>query len=101
VREFLYVDDFADAVAFLITRYAQEGPINVGAPSTISIRELATIIARVVQYDGQIDYDTTKPDGMPRKFVDASRMKELGWPPTHSLEARARGNSPGLCRARY
>ncbi len=87
VREFLYVDDFADAVVFLTERYAQEGPINVGAPAPTSIRELATAIARTVGYEGRVAYDTTKPDGMPRKFVDASRMKSLGWQPTTPLEA--------------
>jgi GDP-L-fucose synthase len=85
VREFLYVDDFADAVAFVTASYAQEGPINVGAPTTTSIRELAAAIARTVGYEGQIAYDTTKPDGMPRKFVDASRLRQLGWQATTPL----------------
>jgi GDP-L-fucose synthase len=86
VREFLYVDDFADAVAFLTAKYSQEGPINVGAPAATSIRELAAAIARTVGYAGQIVYDTTKPDGMPRKVVDASRLKKLGWQPTTPLQ---------------
>jgi GDP-L-fucose synthase len=85
VREFLYVDDFADAVAFLSAKYAQEGPINVGAPATTSIRELATAIAHTVGYQGGIAYDTTKPDGMPCKFVDASRLRQLGWQATTPL----------------
>lgn len=86
VREFLYVDDFADAVAFITANYAQEGPINVGAPATTSIRELATAIAHTVGYEGQIAFDTTKPDGMPQKFVDASRLSALGWRATTPLE---------------
>lgn len=86
VREFLYVDDLADAVAFITARYSQEGPINVGAPAATSIRELAAAIAHTVGYAGQIAYDTTKPDGMPRKLVDASRLSKLGWQATTPLE---------------
>jgi GDP-L-fucose synthase len=86
VREFLYADDLADAVAFLTAKYSQEGPINVGAPTATSIRELAGAIARTVGYEGQIVYDTTKPDGMPRKVVDATRLKILGWQPTTPLQ---------------
>lgn len=87
VREFLYVDDLADAVVFLTGRYAEEGPINVGALAPTTIRELATAIALTVGYEGRIDFDTSKPDGMPRKLVDASRMEALGWQPSTPLEA--------------
>jgi GDP-L-fucose synthase len=86
VREFLYVDDLADAVVFLTERYAEEGPINVGALTPTTIRELASAIAHTVGYVGRIDYDTARPDGMPRKLVDASRMKALGWEPSTPLE---------------
>jgi GDP-L-fucose synthase len=85
VREFLYVDDLADAAVFLTERYSEEGPINVGALAPTTIRELATAVAHTVGYEGRIDFDVTKPDGMPRKLVDASRMTALGWQPSTTL----------------
>jgi GDP-L-fucose synthase len=78
-REFLYVDDCADALVHLLGHYAAEGPVNVGTGQDVSIRELAEQIARVVGYQGRFEYDRSKPDGTPRKLLDVGRLKELGW----------------------
>jgi GDP-L-fucose synthase len=78
-REFLYVDDLADALLFLMQTYEGEAPINVGWGEDVSIRELADIIRRVVGYQGRIVFDATRPDGTPRKLLDVTRMTGLGW----------------------
>ncbi|WP_058867894.1 GDP-L-fucose synthase [Chloracidobacterium thermophilum] len=78
-REFLHVDDLADAALFLMQRYESEDPINVGVGEDISIGELAMIIRDIVGYTGDIVYDTAKPDGTPRKLLDVSRLHALGW----------------------
>ncbi|MGQ9896731.1 MAG: GDP-L-fucose synthase [Acidobacteriota bacterium] len=78
-REFLHVDDLADAALFLMQHYESELPINVGVGEDISISELAGMIRDVVGYTGDISYDTTKPDGTPRKLLDVSRLHKLGW----------------------
>ena len=85
-REFLYVDDLADALVFLMKHYSDESHINVGTGRDMTIRELAETVARVAQWSGQFDYDTTKPDGMPRKVMDVSRLKSLGWSASTDLE---------------
>jgi GDP-L-fucose synthase len=85
-REFLYVDDLADAVAFLLESYDGVLPINCGAGVDVTIRELAETIGRVVGFSGALVFDTTKPDGTPRKLMDSSRMAALGWKPRTSLE---------------
>lgn len=85
-REFLHVDDLADACIFLMRHYDEEEIINVGVGEDISIRELAELIARVVGFNGEIVYDTSKPDGTPRKLLDVSRLFALGWRPRISLE---------------
>ena len=79
LREFLYVDDLADALVFLITNYSGEAHVNVGTGEEISIRDLATLIAGVVGYDGEFRFDTARPDGAPRKLLDASRLAAMGW----------------------
>jgi len=84
-REFLHVDDLADAALFLMLHYDSEAIINVGVGKDISIRELAELIADIVEYDGRITFDASKPDGTPRKLLDVSRMSELGWEPKISL----------------
>lgn len=84
-REFLHVDDLADAALFLMERYDSEEIINVGVGEDISIRELAGLIAEVVGFEGEIVYDTTKPDGTPRKLLDVSRLFAMGWRPKISL----------------
>ena len=84
-REFLHVDDLAAACELLIDKYDDSAPINVGVGEDVTIRELAELVAGVVGFEGQITWDTTKPDGTPRKLLDVSRMKALGWEPTISL----------------
>lgn len=78
-REFLYVDDLADACHLLMDRYEASDHINVGAGKDISIAELAVLIADVVGYGGEIRFDSSKPDGTPRKLLDVSRINRLGW----------------------
>jgi len=84
-REFLYVDDLARAAVFLMQHYDDEDIINVGVGEDVSIGELAGLIADVVGYRGQISYDTSKPDGTPRKLLDVSRLFSLGWRPETAL----------------
>ena len=79
LREFLHVDDLARACLFLLENYDADAPINVGVGKDLSIRELAEQIADVVGYRGAIGWDTTKPDGTPRKLLDTSRINGLGW----------------------
>jgi GDP-L-fucose synthase len=78
-REFLFVDDLADALVFLMERYAHEDTINVGTGTDMTITELATTIADVVGYRGQFVYNTSRPDGVARKLMDVGRMTALGW----------------------
>jgi len=82
-REFLHVDDLADACLFLMERYDDASHINVGTGADLSIRELAESVRRVVYPDAEIAWDATKPDGMPRKLLDVSRLHALGW--THRI----------------
>lgn len=84
-REFLHVDDLADACVVLMQRYESESPINVGWGEDISIAELAQMVASIVGYVGGLEFDTSKPDGAPRKLLDVSRIKSLGWTPRLSL----------------
>ncbi|MBK8710533.1 MAG: GDP-L-fucose synthase [Niastella sp.] len=79
LREFLHVDDMADACLFLMENYDEEGCINVGTGTDISITELANMIKEIVGYRGTLVFDTTKPDGTPRKLMDVSKLKNLGW----------------------
>lgn len=78
-REFLHVDDLADACVFLMDRYEGEQHINIGTGEDLSIRELAEMIRSIVHPDAGLTFDTTKPDGMPRKLLDLSRLHALGW----------------------
>lgn len=84
-REFLHVDDLAAACVFLMQRYESELPVNVGWGEDISIRELAELIGGVVGFTGDLHFDTTKPDGTPRKLLDVARLKALGWTPRITL----------------
>ena len=86
-REFLYVDDLADALVFLIERYSSEEHINVGTGTDLTIAALAETIARVVGYQGRFVYDRSKPDGTPQKLVDVERPAALGWRASTPLEA--------------
>jgi GDP-L-fucose synthase len=85
-REFLHVDDLADASLHLLEQYDEPGPINVGVGTDVTIRELAGIIAKVVGYTGAIGTDPSKPDGTPRKLLDVSKLSALGWKPGIDLE---------------
>lgn len=85
-REFLYVDDLADACLFLMDRYDGSSIINVGTGRDLTIRELAGVVQRTVGYGGTIEWDPSKPDGTPRKVLDVSRLSALGWTPWTSLE---------------
>ena len=78
-REFLYVDDLADACHYLMERYSGEEFVNIGVGEDVSIAEVAALVAKTVDYGGAFVYDTTKPDGTPRKLVDVSRLNALGW----------------------
>ena len=84
-REFLHVDDLAAAVLFLLEQYDSSEIINVGWGEDISIRELAELICEVVTFRGELKWDPSKPDGTPRKLLDISRIKNLGWQPTIAL----------------
>ena len=78
-REFLHVDDLADAVVFALERYSGEDHLNVGSGDEVSILELAQLIGNAVGWDGEYVFDTTMPDGVMRKLLDVSRLRDLGW----------------------
>ena len=84
-REFLHVDDLADACLFVMKHYEEDEIINIGAGKDISIKELAGMIKEIVGFEGKTTFDTTKPDGTPRKLLDVTRMTRLGWAPKISL----------------
>ncbi len=85
-REFLYVDDLADACVFLMKSYSDETSINIGYGSDVTIRELAEAISATVGFGGSFVYDSSKPDGTPRKLLDSSRIHALGWRATTDLK---------------
>ena len=85
LREFLHVDDLADACLYLMEHYDEMGPINVGTGEDLSIRALAEMIGSIVHPQVRLEFDASKPDGMPRKLLDSSRICALGWRPTVPL----------------
>jgi GDP-L-fucose synthase len=85
-REFLHVDDLADAALFLMLHYDEADIINVGTGEDISVRCLAEMVLRIAGFSGQAVFDTSKPDGTPRKLLDISRLSSLGWKPSIGLE---------------
>jgi GDP-L-fucose synthase len=85
-REFLHVDDLADACLFLMKNYDSPEPINVGTGEDLTIRELAELIQRLTGFSGKLTWDSSKPDGTPRKLLDVSRLTALGWKARISLE---------------
>ncbi|UPJ61615.1 GDP-L-fucose synthase [Bradyrhizobium sp. 192] len=89
-REFLFVDDMADACIHLMKNYSDEKPINIGTGSDITITELTHMVASIVDYQGDIVFDPTRPDGTPRKLLDVSRLSALGWQARTPLEAGLR-----------
>jgi GDP-L-fucose synthase len=89
-REFLHVDDLAEASLALMRHYDDPGVINVGTGADITIRDLAGLVARIVGYSGGVRFDTTMPDGTPRKLLDVSRLRAMGWKPKIDLEEGVR-----------
>lgn len=85
-REFLHVDDLASAAVFLMERYEKPEILNVGVGEDVTIAELAQLIARCIGYEGRLVFDTSKPDGTPRKLLDVTRLHQLGWRHSISLE---------------
>ncbi|KAF5801288.1 putative GDP-L-fucose synthase [Helianthus annuus] len=85
LREFLHVDDLADAVVFLLENYSDLGHVNVGSGKEVSIKELAELVKEVVGFEGELVWDSSKPDGTPRKLMDSSTLAKLGWEPKISL----------------
>jgi GDP-L-fucose synthase len=85
LRDFIYADDLANAMLFLLKDYQGSEVINIGADSEISIRELASMIRKIVGFHGRIRFDTSKPDGAPRKTLDKTKLFGLGWRPEFSL----------------
>ncbi|HZP87718.1 MAG TPA: GDP-L-fucose synthase [Burkholderiales bacterium] len=85
-REFLFVDDLADALVFMMQRYSDAMHLNVGTGTEVTIRELAETLARVIGYEGEFVFDASKPDGTPRKVMDVSRLTALGWRAKTPLE---------------
>jgi GDP-L-fucose synthase len=85
-REFLYVDDVADACVHLMKNYSSEELVNIGTGEDITIAEFARVVAATVRYTGEISFDSSRPDGTPRKLLDVSRLAKLGWRARTSLE---------------
>ena len=85
-REFLYVDDMADASVFLMENYSEEQIVNVGTGIDVTIKELAELVKKVIGFGGELVFDTTKPDGTPRKLMDVSFLNNLGWKAETELE---------------
>jgi GDP-L-fucose synthase len=85
-REFLHADDMADACVFLMKNYNESGLINIGMGNDLTIKELAQLIQKIIGYTGKITFDLSKPDGMPRKLLDVSRLASLGWRASIELE---------------
>jgi len=85
-REFLYVDDAADGMVFLMQHYSDDGIVNLGTGRDVPIIDLVDMVCRAVGYQGGIRFDTSRPDGTPRKVVDVSRVNQLGWSARTSLD---------------
>jgi GDP-L-fucose synthase len=99
LREFLHADDLADALVFLLRHYSGPLPLNIGSGVEITIRGLAETIARVVGVEAELDFDTTKPDGTPRKLMDSSRLHAMGWNRARPLEDGIRDTYAGALAA--
>ena len=85
-RDFLHVDDCADALVFLMQHYDDETPLNLGSGTEIAIRDLAAVLCRVAGFEGELDFDTSRPDGTPRKILDTHLLTRMGWQPRVELE---------------
>lgn len=86
MREFLHTDDLAEALVFLMENYSEKQFINVGYGSDVTIKELAELIQKTVGHEGEVEWDSSKPNGTPRKLMDSSKLRSLGWAPKISLE---------------
>ena len=86
LREFLYVDDLANLCVFLMNNYSGDETVNAGTGKEISIKELTQLVAKIIDYKGEILWDTSRPNGTPRKLLDVSKAKELGWQYSTELE---------------
>jgi GDP-L-fucose synthase len=84
-REFLHSDDLGRACVFLLEEYDDNIPINVGTGKDVTIKELAEVIQKVIGFEGEIEWDSSRPDGTPRKLLDISRISNLGWKPEIKL----------------
>jgi len=84
-REFIYVEDLADALLFVMNNYNDNEPINIGVGEDHSIKEVAQMISDVVEYDGKIEWDITKPEGVSKRLLDSSKLFSMGWTPTYGL----------------
>jgi GDP-L-fucose synthase len=89
-REFMHVDDLADACFFLLQNYNEAGILNIGWGEDVSIKEIAELIVAEVRYEGELVFDTTKPDGTPRKLMDTTKINNLGWNPIINLKSGIR-----------
>ena len=96
-REFMHVDDLADACLFLMEHYAEEGPINIGVGTDVTINELAALVARTVGWRGRFVNDLDKPDGTPRKLMDVGKLTALGWRASITLEDGIRSAYQWYC----
>jgi GDP-L-fucose synthase len=85
-REFLHVNDMAAACVYLMQNYNEKGFVNIGCGEDISIKDLALLVKKIVGFKGELQFDTSKPDGTPRKLLDVSRLNATGWKPTIKLE---------------
>jgi GDP-L-fucose synthase len=83
-REFLFADDLADACYYLMQNYDEPGLVNIGTGQDISIKDLARLIKKIIGFGGEINFDTSKPDGTPRKLMDVSKLHDKGW--KHKIE---------------
>ena len=97
-REFLYIDDLADACLFLMQNYNIEEIINIGAGEDITIRELAELIGTVVSYTGKLSFDSSKPDGTPRKLQDVTRLNSAGWRHKKNLKNGIKSTYTWYCK---
>jgi len=100
-REFLYVDDLADACHFLMEHYRESDIVNIGVGQDLTIRELAKMMARVTGFQGRLSFDPSQPDGTPRKLLDVSRLTALGWQARMPLEEGLRRTYQWFCRSRW
>jgi len=98
-REFLHVDDLADACLCLLEQYDDASPINIGCGTDTSIRELAELVREIVHPEAKIIFDTSRPDGTPRKLLDVSRLSRLGWAPRIPLEEGLRATYAWFCNS--